>query len=100
MKARQAKPRHRFQPVRLGRFTAPKRIKYGACCVSNRDGRDDRGSEREFARMRDIARTGCGLVTNQGAHPDPLGEGKGRCRQPAICDDTFLLAFERIAADI
>ena len=100
MKPGHAKLPHLFQPARLGRFTAPNRIKYGACCVSNYNGRDGQVSEREFARMRVIARTGCGIVTNQGAYPDPLGEGKGYFRQLAIYDDRFLPAFERIAADI
>ena len=57
-------------------------------------------SERGIARMRVIARTGCGIVTNQGAYPDPLGEGKAYFRQLAIFDDKFLPQFERIAADI
>ena len=48
--------------------------------------------------MRVIAGTGCGIITNQGAYPDPLGEGKAYFRQIAIFDDKFLPQFERIAA--
>jgi hypothetical protein len=31
---------HLFRPGRLGRFTVPNLIKYGACCVSNYNTRD------------------------------------------------------------
>jgi quercetin dioxygenase-like cupin family protein len=44
-----------------------------------------------------IAATGCGIITNQGAYPDPLGEGKSYFRQVAIFDDKFLPQFETIA---
>ncbi|MCZ7655647.1 MAG: NADH:flavin oxidoreductase [Rhodocyclaceae bacterium] len=47
--------------------------------------------------MRVIAATGCGIITNQGAYPDPLGEGKSYFRQVAIFDDKFLPQFETIA---
>jgi 2,4-dienoyl-CoA reductase (NADPH2) len=95
-----AKLPHLFQPGRFGRFDIKNRIKYGACCVSNYNTRDGFITEREIARMRVIARTGCGIITNQGAYPDPLGEGKAYFRQLAIFDDKFLPQFERIAADI
>ena len=91
---------HLFQPGRFGRFEVRNRIKYGACCVSNYNTRDGFITEREIARMRVIARTGCGIITNQGAYPDPLGEGKAYFRQIAIFDDKFLPQFERIAEDI
>jgi 2,4-dienoyl-CoA reductase (NADPH2) len=100
MKAGEAKLPSLFQPGRLGRFATRNRIKYGACCVSNYNTRDGHITERELARMRVIARTGCGIVTNQGAYPDPLGEGKAYFRQVAIFDDKFLPQFERIARDI
>nr|MCU0814658.1 NADH:flavin oxidoreductase [Burkholderiaceae bacterium] len=96
----EAKLPHLFQPGRLGRFETRNRIKYGACCVSNYNTRDGFVTEREIARMKVIARTGCGIVTNQGAYPDPLGEGKAYFRQLAIFDDKFLPQLERIAADI
>jgi 2,4-dienoyl-CoA reductase (NADPH2) len=95
-----AKLPHLFQPGRFGRFEIKNRIKYGACCVSNYNTRDGFITEREIARMRVIARTGCGIITNQGAYPDPLGEGKAYFRQVAIFDDKFLPQLERIAADI
>jgi 2,4-dienoyl-CoA reductase (NADPH2) len=100
MKPGIAKLPHLFQPGQLGRFKTKNRIKYGACCVSNYNTRDGFITEREIARMRVIARTGCGMITNQGAYPDPLGEGKAYFRQVAIFDDKFLHQFERIAADI
>jgi 2,4-dienoyl-CoA reductase-like NADH-dependent reductase (Old Yellow Enzyme family)/NADPH-dependent 2,4-dienoyl-CoA reductase/sulfur reductase-like enzyme len=100
MKPGEAKLPNLFQPGRLGRFETRNRIKYGACCVSNYNTRDGFITERELARMRVIARTGCGIITNQGAYPDPLGEGKAYFRQVAIFDDKFLPQFERIAADI
>jgi 2,4-dienoyl-CoA reductase (NADPH2) len=91
---------HLFQPGRFGRYEIKNRIKYGACCVSNYNTRDGFITEREIARMKVIARTGCGIITNQGAYPDPLGEGKAYFRQVAIFDDKFLPQFERIAQDI
>jgi 2,4-dienoyl-CoA reductase (NADPH2) len=100
MRPGEAKLAHLFQPGRFGRFEVKNRIKYGACCVSNYNTRDGFITEREIARMRVIARTGCGIVTNQGAYPDPLGEGKAYFRQVAIFDDKFLPQFERIAEDI
>ncbi|HET8748134.1 MAG TPA: FAD-dependent oxidoreductase [Ramlibacter sp.] len=100
MKPGEAKLPHLFQPARLGRFATRNRIKYGACCVSNYNTRDGFITEREIARMKVIARTGCGIITNQGAYPDPMGEGKAYFRQVAIFDDRFLPQFERIAADI
>ena len=47
-----------------------------------------------------IAGTGCGIITNQGAYPDPLGEGKSYFRQIALFDDKFLPQFEQIAGYI
>jgi 2,4-dienoyl-CoA reductase (NADPH2) len=100
MKPGEAKLPKLFEPAKLGKFATRNRIKYGACCVSNYNGRDGTITEREIARMRVIARTGCGIITNQGAYPDPLGEGKSYFRQVAIFDDKFLPQFERIAQDI
>jgi len=93
----EAKLPHLFKPARFGRFTTPNSIKYGACCVSNYNTRDGFITPRELARMRVIAGTGCGLITNQGAYPDPLGEGKAYFRQIALFDDKFLPQFETIA---
>ena len=88
---------HLFKPGRIGRFETRNLIKYGACCVSNYNGRDGTITPRELARMRVIANTGCGMITNQGAYPDPRGEGKAYFRQVAIFDDKFLPEFETIA---
>jgi 2,4-dienoyl-CoA reductase (NADPH2) len=93
----EAKLNHLFQPGKIGRFEVKNRIKYGACCVSNYNGRDGTITPRELARVRVIAGTGCGLITNQGAYPDALGEGKSYFRQIAIHDDKFLPQFEMIA---
>ncbi|MCC7286502.1 MAG: FAD-dependent oxidoreductase [Burkholderiaceae bacterium] len=100
MKPGETRLPHLFAPGRFGRFEVKNRVKYGACCVSNYNTRDGFVTEREIARMQVIARTGCGIITNQGAYPDPLGEGKGYFRQVALFDDKFLPQFERIAADI
>ena len=89
-----------FRPGRIGKFATKNSIKYGACCVSNYNTRDGFISRRELARTRVIAGTGCGIITNQGAYPDPLGEGKAYFRQLAIYDDKFLAQFEEIAGYI
>ena len=89
-----------FRPGRIGRFATKNLIKYGACCVSNYNTRDGFISRRELARTKVIAGTGCGIITNQGAYPDPLGEGKAYFRQIAIYDDKFLPQFEEIAGYI
>ncbi|MEW6367326.1 MAG: FAD-dependent oxidoreductase [Acidobacteriota bacterium] len=96
----EAKLKHLFQPGRIGRFVTKNRVKYGACCVSNYNTRDGFITERELARTRVIAQTGCGIITNQGAYPDPAGEGKAYFRQVAIYDDRFLPQFEKIAGYI
>ena len=91
------KLKHLFRPGTLGRFETKNQVKYGACCVSNYNTRDGFITPRELARVRVIAGTGCGIITNQGAYPDPLGEGKAYFRQVAIFDDKFLPQFETIA---
>ena len=94
------KLQHLFQPGRIGRFETKNMIKYGACCVSNYNTRDGFITPRELARTRVIAGTGCGIITNQGAYPDPLGEGKSYFRQVALFDDKFIPQFEMIAGYI
>ncbi|HEY1360755.1 MAG TPA: NAD(P)/FAD-dependent oxidoreductase [Xanthobacteraceae bacterium] len=89
-----------FEPASWGRFRVKNRIKYGACCVSNYNSRDGFITERELARTRVIAGTGCGIITNQGAYPDPLGEGKAYFSQVALYDDKFIPQFEKIAGYI
>ena len=89
--------RHLFQPIKWAGFDVKNRVKYGACCVSNYNSRDGFITERELARTKVIAATGCGIITNQGAYPDPLGEGKGYLCQIALFDDRFIPQFEKIA---
>ncbi|TAN55063.1 MAG: FAD-binding protein [Rhodospirillales bacterium] len=89
-----------FQTYQWGRFKLKNRVKYGACCVSNYNERDGGITPRELARTRVISKTGCGMITNQGAYPDPRGEGKAYFRQVAIHDDRFLPQFEEIAGFI
>ncbi|HWP13983.1 MAG TPA: NADH oxidase, partial [Ramlibacter sp.] len=94
------KLKHLFQPGQIGKFKTKNLVKYGACCVSNYNTRDGYITPRELARTRVIAGTGCGIITNQGAYPDPLGEGKSYFRQVALFDDKFLPQFETIAGYI
>ena len=94
------KLKHLFQPGQFGKFKTKNMVKYGACCVSNYNTRDGYITPRELARTRVIAGTGCGIITNQGAYPDPLGEGKAYFRQVALFDDRFLPQFETIAGYI
>lgn len=91
---------HLFQNAKWGRFALKNRIKYGACCVSNYNERDGKITARELARAKVIAGTGCSIITNQGAYPDPKGEGKAYFRQIALHDDRFLPEFEKIAGYI
>jgi 2,4-dienoyl-CoA reductase (NADPH2) len=93
----EAKLPNLFQKARWGRFELKNRVKYGACCVSNYNTRDGFITPRELARTKVIAETGCGMITNQGAYPDPRGEGKAYFRQVALFDDKFLPQFEMIA---
>lgn len=97
----QVQPLNRlFEPARWGKLESRNRIKYGSCCVSNYNNRDGTITIRELGRTQVIAKTGCGIITNQGAYPDPLGEGKAYFRQTAIHDDRFLPEFEKIAGYI
>lgn len=65
--------------------------------MSNFNSRDGYITEREIGRSKVIAETGCGIITNQGAYPDPGGDGKAYFRQIALYDDKFLPQFEKIA---
>ena len=89
-----------FQEAQFAGFKLANRIKFGACCVSNFNDRDGFISPRELARTKVISETGCGMITNQGAYPDPLGEGKGYFSQIALYDDKFMPQFEEIAGYI
>ncbi len=88
---------HLFKEMKIGGLTVPNRVKYAACSVSNFNNRDGTMTEREFARMKVIAATGAGMITNQGAYPDARGEGKAYYRQLAIYDDRFIPQFRRVA---
>lgn len=91
---------HLFKPTKWHRFKLKNSVKYGACCVSNYNTRDGFVTERELARTKVLAGTGCGIITNQGAYPDPLGEGKAYFNQIALFDDKFLPQFEKVAGYI
>ncbi len=88
---------HLFQPVEVGRFRLRNRVKYEACSVSNFNDEEGFVTDREYARMEVIARTGCGLITNQGAYPDPHGEGKAYTRQISIADDRYIPGLRKVA---
>ena len=47
--------------------------------------------------MEVISRTGCGIITNQGAYPDRKGEGKAYLRQLALCDDKYIPSLAKVA---
>ncbi|MFZ5648181.1 MAG: FAD-dependent oxidoreductase [Bacillota bacterium] len=66
--------------------------------MSNYNTRDGYLTDREMERVRVISKTGAGMITNQGAYPDPRGEGKAYFRQLALYDDKFLPKYEQIAA--
>jgi len=89
-----------FLPRRIGRLLAANSIKYAACSVSNFNERDGSITEREIGRMDVVARTGCGIITNQGAYPDTQGYGKAYFRQLSIAEDRFIPGFARIAGMI
>lgn len=88
---------HLFQPTQVGKFKLPNRVKYAACSVSNFNTLDGHITDREYARMEMIAKTGCALITNQAAYPDSKGEGKTYLRELALHDDKFIPGFQRIA---
>ena len=88
---------HIFSKVQVGSFTCRNRVKYAACSVSNFNTREGFITDREYARMEVIARTGAGMITNQGAYPDPEGAGKAYYRQLSIADDKYITGFRKIA---
>lgn len=87
---------HIFAPAKLGKFNLKNHVKWAACSISNMNTRDGFITERELARDKAIAETGAAILTNQGAYPDPRGEGKAYYRQTAIYDDKFLPQFKKI----
>lgn len=88
---------HIFSQGKVGRFTTHNRVKYAACSVSNFNTRDGFLTEREFARDQVIAATCASILTNQGAYPDLLGEGKAYYSQLSINDDKYIPGLKRIA---
>ena len=88
---------HIFEEIKVGSLTCHNRVKYAACSVSNFNNRDGSLTDREYARMEVISRTGAGMITNQGAYPDPDGAGKAYYRQLSLADDRYIPGFRRIA---
>jgi 2,4-dienoyl-CoA reductase (NADPH2) len=86
-----------FKPGKIGRFIIPNRVKHAACSISNYNSPQGFITDREFYRDQVIGKTGAGIITNQGAYPDPEGEGKGYWRQLALYDDRFVPGINRIA---
>jgi 2,4-dienoyl-CoA reductase (NADPH2) len=86
-----------FSELRVGSFSCRNRVKYAACSVSNFNTRDGFITDREYARMEVIARTGAGMITNQGAYPDLGGAGKAYYRQLSIAEDKYIPGFRKIA---
>ena len=86
-----------FNQAQVGAFKCRNRVKYAACSVSNFNTRDGFITDREYARMEVIARTGAGMITNQGAYPDPEGAGKAYYRQLSIAHDKYTAGFRKIA---
>ncbi|MBI2364751.1 MAG: FAD-dependent oxidoreductase [Deltaproteobacteria bacterium] len=86
-----------FSAVQVGSLTSRNRVKYAACSVSNFNARDGSITDREYARMEVISRTGAGMITNQGAYPDPDGAGKAYYRQLSLADDKFIPGFRKVA---
>ena len=87
---------HIFTPGRIGALTAKNRVKYAATETNFPYG-DGFVSDKEVAYMEAQARGGAGIVTTQGAYPDPKGEGKGFKGMMAIYDDAFVPGLARIA---
>ncbi|MFH1092383.1 MAG: NAD(P)-binding protein, partial [Pseudomonadota bacterium] len=86
-----------FSQGKVGRFKTKNKIKYAACSVSNYNTTDGFVTDREFARSELIARTGAGILTNQGVYPDPRGEGKTYWRQLSMADDRYIPGIQRLA---
>lgn len=90
---------HIFSPGFIGSLVAKNRVKYAATETNFPFG-DGYVSDREVAYMEAQARGGAGIVTTQGAYPDPKGEGKGFKGMMAIYDDRFIPGLARIASVI
>ena len=82
---------------KIGNKVTKNRVKHAACSVPNFNTIDGFITDREFARMEVICKTGCGIITNQGAYPDKKGEGKAYFRQLSINDDKYIPGLRKIA---
>ena len=92
----QKKYPHIFSPGKLGTLETKNRIKY-ASTETNFNYSNGYVADKEVAYMEAQARGGAGMVTTQGAYPDPTGEGKGYVGMMAIWDDRFIPGLKRIA---
>jgi 2,4-dienoyl-CoA reductase (NADPH2) len=90
---------HIFSTGHIGSLTTKNRIKYAATETNFPFG-DGFVSDKEVAYMEAQALGGAGIVTTQGAYPDPKGEGKGFKGMMAIHDDRFIPGLARIASAI
>ena len=90
---------HIFSTGYLGSLVSKNRIKYAATETNFPFG-DGFVSDKEVAYMKAQAIGGAGIVTTQGAYPDPKGEGKGFRGMMAIYDDRFIPGLARIASVI
>ncbi|OPY00253.1 MAG: NADH oxidase [Syntrophorhabdus sp. PtaU1.Bin002] len=90
---------HIFSPGHIGSLVTKNRVKYAATETNFPFG-DGFVSDKEVAYMEAQARGGAGIVTTQGAYPDPKGEGKGFRGMMAIYDDRFIPGLARIAEAI
>lgn len=88
-----------FSEGKIGSLVTKNRVKYAATETNFPYG-DGYVSDREVAYMEAQARGGAGIVTTQGAYPDPKGEGKGFKGMMAIYDDRFIPGLHRIAEAI
>ncbi|MCP4655033.1 MAG: FAD-dependent oxidoreductase [bacterium] len=86
-----------FSPTKIGGLTARNAVKYAACSISNFNTKTGRITRREMARMEVVAKTGAGMITNQGAYPDPPGMGKAYIRQLSLADDEAVEGFAQVA---
>src|ERR1035437_1375370 len=86
-----------FSKLQIRNFSCANRVKYAACSVSNFNTRDGFITDREYARMEVISQTGAGMITNQGAYPDPDRAGKAYFRQLSIAEDKYIPGFRKTA---
>ncbi len=88
---------HIFQPGKVGKFTTPNRLKYAACSISDYCTHDGFVTPREVYRCEVIGQTGAGMLTNQGAYPDPKGEGKAYFAQAGLYDERLVPGVAKVA---